>query len=144
MPRRPAFTLVELLVAVSILGVTFAVAIPRFRGALDGIATRGAASDAAAMLALARQIALTRSVRSTLTIDTGTAVISIRAGPTLVQSRDERALHGVRLSASRTSVTYTQLGTALGVSNLTLVATRGARAETLTVSRLGRVRRAGD
>lgn len=142
--RTRAFTLLELVLVLCILGVVTAIATPKLLGALDHIAARGAVSDAAAMLSLARQLALTRSVRTTVSIDTATAVITIRAGPLLTHSRDERAAHGVRLSASRASVTYTQLGTALGVSNLTLVATRGAAAETLTVSRLGRVRRTGD
>jgi hypothetical protein len=67
-------------------------------------------------------------------------VLTLLVGPDTVVRRDVRAEHGVRLRASRTSATYTPLGLALGVSNLTLVATRGVAAESVTVSRLGRVR----
>jgi hypothetical protein len=54
--------------------------------------------------------------------------------------RDLRSVFGVRLSASRDSMAYDARGLGLGAANLSLVIRRGAAAETVFVSRLGRVR----
>lgn len=135
------FTLLELIIVMAVLSILSAVSLPRVAGQLDGIAVRGAASDAEAMLESARQIALARSARSTVDIDTARAYFLLRVGNDTLARRDEATMHQVRFTASRTSVTYNQLGMGFGVSNLTLVITRGAAAETVVVSRLGRVRR---
>lgn len=138
---RSAFTLLELLLVVTIIGVITGVAIPRSRHLLDRIAVRGAAGDAAAMLELARHTAMTRGDRISVDIDSSPARLTMRAGDDTLRRRDEKTIHGVRFTASRTPVVYSQLGMGFGVSNLTLMVTRGSAAETVTVSRLGRVRR---
>ena len=48
--------------------------------------------------------------------------------------------HGVTLASSRDSLAFDVRGLGYGAANLTLVARRGRAAETLVVSRLGRVR----
>lgn len=138
---RAAFTLLELLLVVTIIGVITGVAIPRTRYLLDSVAVRGAAGDAAAMLELARHTAMMRGDRISVDIDSAPARLTMRAGNDTLRRRDEKAIHGVRFATTRTPAVYSQLGMGLGVSNLTLVVTRGAAAETVTVSRLGRVRR---
>lgn len=138
---RAAFTLLELLFVVTIIGVLTGVAIPKSRHLLDATAVHAAAGDAANMLELARHTALTRGSQTTIDIDSEPARLTMRAGADTLRMRDEEAIHGVRFAASRRSVVYSQLGMGFGVSNLTLIVTRGIAAETLTVSRLGRVRR---
>ena len=49
--------------------------------------------------------------------------------------------HGVMLSASRDSMAYAPNGLGYGAANLTIILRRGESAETIFVSRLGRVRR---
>jgi Tfp pilus assembly protein FimT len=139
--RTAAFTLFELVLVVTIIGVLTAVAIPKTRRSLDGIAVRGAAGDVANMLELARHTAMNLGTRVSVDIDSAPARLTMRAGADTLRKRDEQAIHGVRFVASRTPVVYSQLGMGFGVSNLTLVVSRGAVAETVTVSRLGRVRR---
>ena len=135
------FTLLELLLAVTIIGTLTGITIPRTRRLLDAIATRGAAGDAVNMLELARHVAMSRGERVSVDIDSAPARLTMRAGNDTIKRRDEKAIHGVRFAATRTPVVYSQLGMGFGVSNLTLVVTRGQAAETVTVSRLGRVRR---
>jgi Tfp pilus assembly protein FimT len=120
--------------------VLVGIALPNVRRLTDRIAARGAAGDAAETLELARQLAMVRGARSTVAIDTSADVLTLVVGADTITRRDVRREHGAHLHTSRTSTTYTPLGIALGVSNLTLVATRGAAAESVTVSRLGRVR----
>ena len=135
------FTLLELLLAVTIICTLTGITIPRTRRLLDAIATRGAAGDAVNMLELARHVAMTRGERVSVDIDSAQARLTMRAGNDTIKRRDEKAIHGVRFAATRTPVVYSQLGMGFGVSNLTIVVTRGQAAETVTVSRLGRVRR---
>jgi prepilin-type N-terminal cleavage/methylation domain-containing protein len=135
------FTTIELLLVVTIIGILAGVAIPRTRRALDRIAVNNAASDATALLELARHLAMARGDRVSVDIDSAPARLTLRSGVDTIRRRDEQALHGVRFAPSRSPVVYSQLGMGFGVSNLTLIVTRGSAAETVTVSRLGRVRR---
>ena len=137
---RGGVTLLELLIALALVSVLVAMAAPRVRRLVDEAGARGAAGDAAELFGSARQLAITRWVRTSVAIDTVAGVVALVAGPDTLLRRDVFREHGATLHASRTSATYTPLGLALGVSNLTVVAVRGAAAETVTVSRLGRVR----
>jgi prepilin-type N-terminal cleavage/methylation domain-containing protein len=138
--RRVAFTLIELLLTVTIIGVITGIAVPRISYLVDAIAVRGAAAEAAAMLELARHIAMTRGQRTIVKIDSAPARLTMLAGGDTIRKQNEQVMHGVHFAATRQSVTYTQLGIALGVSNLTLIVRRGGATDTVTVSRLGRVR----
>lgn len=138
--RRRAVTLLELLIALAVVSVLGAVALPGVWRLVERIGARGAAGDVAETFETARALAMVRGVRASVAIDTVADVVVLVVGADTVIRRDVRHEHGARLRASRVSATYTPLGLGLGVSNLTLVATRGAAAETVTVSRLGRVR----
>jgi hypothetical protein len=48
--------------------------------------------------------------------------------------------HGVALAANRDSLVFDVRGLGYGAANLTMIARRGGAAESLVVSRLGRVR----
>jgi prepilin-type N-terminal cleavage/methylation domain-containing protein len=135
------FTLIELLFVVSIIGVITGVAIPRTRRVLDSIAVGAAAGDAAANLELARHLAMARGDRVSIDIDSAPARITVRAGSDTIRKLNEYAIHGVTFAPTRSPVVYSQSGMGFGVSNLSLVVARGSVVETVTVSRLGRVRR---
>lgn len=139
--NRPAFTLLETLIVVTIITLLAGVAIPRTRRLLDGIAVQAAGDEVVAALELARHSAMTRGERITVFLDTAPARLTMLAGTDTLRYRNENATHGVAFSASRRSVVYSQLGLGFGVSNLTLRVSRGAAADTIVVSRLGRVRR---
>lgn len=126
--------------ALAIVSVLTAMAVPPVHRLADEIGARGAAGDVAELLGVARQLAMARWVRTSVVIDTAGGVVTLIVGPDTLVRRDVRREHGATLRASRLAATYTPLGLALGVSNLTVVAVRGAAAETVTVSRLGRVR----
>lgn len=138
---RSGFTLLEVMLALSIASILSAVAIPKTGALLDRIAVRGAVNDVDALLDHARHTAMTWGERATVELDTVHAIAVLRVGRDTTARREEGTLNGVRFRATRTSVVYTQLGMGFGVSNLTLVISKGAAAETLTVSRLGRVKR---
>lgn len=138
-PRR-AVTLLELLLTLAIVSVLAAMVVPGVRRLADEIGARGAAGDAAELFGVARQLAMARWERTNVAIDTALGVLTLTAGPDTLMRRDVRREHGVTLHATRVAATYTPLGLALGVSNLSIITARGSAAETVTVSRLGRVR----
>jgi type II secretory pathway pseudopilin PulG len=139
-PPRPALTLVELVLVMTIIGLVTLIGIRQVRLYLDRLAARNAVADAAALVARARDEAVAQRTVVSLHIDTASATLVLRAhGAPLARHRLGQT-HGVALSASRDSIAFDVRGIGYGAANLTLVARRGAAVNTLVVSRLGRTR----
>jgi Tfp pilus assembly protein FimT len=139
---RPGTTLLELTVVLAILGVTTAMVVAPAARTLDRLAARGAAADVVWTLTAARHAAVLRGVAVEVTLDPGTAMAWVRdaaGGP--IATRDLGGVHGVRLAASNRTITFDARGLGWGLANSTIVLRRGAAAETVVVSRLGRVMR---
>lgn len=133
-------TLLELLVALALIGILTTSALPHIRTILDAIDTRAATNDADALYATARRLALSLGVRVSVAITPSSSTLFLIIGTDTITTRPEHTLHGVTTSASRTLTTYSPTGAALGASNLTLTFTKGSATDTLFISRLGRVR----
>jgi hypothetical protein len=107
---------------------------------LDRIAARSAVAEAAEVIQQARDEALARRAVVSVRIDTVSGLIALRErGHTLAVHALAHA-HRVTLASTRDSLAFDVRGLGYGASNLTLVVRRGRAAETLVVSRLGRVR----
>ena len=139
---RAGQTLPELLTVLTIIGVLSAVAAPNVKAARDQAVVRDGVTELAAALNSARAAALRRDARAVAAFDTarGEARVIVEQDTLLV--RQVGAELGVRFSASRDSVVYGPSGRGYGAANTTLIVRRGAVEDTITVSRLGRVRRA--
>jgi prepilin-type N-terminal cleavage/methylation domain-containing protein len=139
---RAGQTLPELLTVLTIVGALSAIAAPNVRAARDQAVVRDAVTELAAALNSARAAAQRRSARAVAAFDTtrGEARVIVEGDTLLV--RPVGAELGVRLSASRDSVVYGPSGRGYGAANTTIIVRRGAVEDTITVSRLGRVRRA--
>lgn len=127
-----------------ILSVVTAVTVPRAASFLNAIAVRGAGDDVEALLGAARHLAIARATCASVEIDPVAGTLVLHAGSDTVRRWDERALHGVQLWSNRRTVTYSPIGLGTGGSDLTMTITRGEAADTIYVSRLGRVRRASE
>lgn len=137
---RRAFTLVELLLWIVLAGLTAFMSIRQLRRQLDRLATRAAIAEAGALVGRARDEAVAQHAPVSLRIDSAAVAIELRArGARLALHRLDGA-GGLVLSASRDSIAFDVRGLGHGAANLTLVARRGDAADTLVVSRLGRVR----
>lgn len=141
MSTRTGFTLLELVVVITIAAIVCALALPRLWGIVDHTAARGAATDIAAAFGEAREQAITRRQPVAVILDTTVGRVVVRARGTQLLERDVGAGYGVRLWASRDSMAYDPRGLGFGAANLTVVVRRGRAAESVSVSRLGRVRR---
>jgi Tfp pilus assembly protein FimT len=133
-------TLVELTLTVALLGILAAISVPRLASVVDRASVRGAAQDVVLALAAARAAATRRGDYISFVADPRAGRVRVvSAGETLFE-RDVARLRGVRLDASRESVTFAPTGLGWGAANTTIVVSRGDRADTITTSRLGRVR----
>lgn len=137
---RPGFTLIELVLAMTIMSLICLMGAQELRRHLDHLATRDAVRVAAGMVARARDESVALHTPVSVRIDTATATIRLLSRGTTLAVAPLGWLHGVALSTTRDSITFDVRGLGIGTANLTLVARRGRETDTLVVSRLGRVR----
>ena len=138
--RMRGFTVPELLMVMMVAAMLMAVAIPRAQAALDRTTVRSAAADVRATIGLARAYALSAQSAVAVDIDTATGQLRLRRGAEVLLRRPVGEAHGVRLVGTRDSLSYDAHGLGLGAANLSVVIRRRSAAETVFVSRLGRVR----
>lgn len=138
MPR--GFTLIELSVTCAIVALFAAVAVPRTEAALDRLRVDQAARAVATAVHIGRTAAIARGAYTRVVVDEGAGIIRVEGDRDTLLARALRADHRVTLRATRDTITYAPSGLGYGLSNSTIVVAIGERAETVTVSRLGRLR----
>jgi Tfp pilus assembly protein FimT len=134
-------TLPEIATVLAIVGVVATVAAPHIGPWRDRTAVQRATTELAAFYELARLEAIYRAARVRLEFgaeslravleDGSDSVVLARAGP---------SRHGVGFSATRYVIRIHPNGLGFGGANTTLVLLRGSVRESLTTSRLGRLR----
>jgi Tfp pilus assembly protein FimT len=137
------FTLFQILVAASIMGLLAALGISRINARLDSMAVHGAAADIAGAFALARQAALVRSAYVAVHVDSGRRSVSVASGTDTLLKRLVGTVHGVSLRSNRDSMSYDPIGLGFGAANQSIIVSRGSAVDTVVISRLGRVRYRG-
>jgi prepilin-type N-terminal cleavage/methylation domain-containing protein len=137
---RDGVTLVELCLVLALVGILASIATRQITRYLDRAAVRAAVAEAATVVLRARDDAMAQRAPVSVRIDTSTAALELSARGVVLSRAALGHAHGVALSATRDSLTYDVRGLGYGAANLTMVARRGAAAESLVVSRLGRVR----
>jgi Tfp pilus assembly protein FimT len=140
MPLRPATTLSEMLIALVIMGVLLALAVPPSAALLDRAGVDSASRELGAVFATARAEAVAGRHPVAVLIDTTRGEVRVESAGLVGQVRFLSALHGVSLSATRDSMSYDARGLGRVAANLTVIIRRGRVQDSLVVSRLGRVR----
>ena len=107
---------------------------------MDHLRVRQAAHEVWAALSLGRSAAIHRAGYTRVIIDETGGTIHLRHATDTLRRWPVGPAHGVALRASRDTLTFAPTGLGYGASNTTIVVSRGRRADTLVVSRLGRVR----
>jgi len=137
---RDAFTITEITVTLCVLSVLSAIAVPWAGKLLDRVQARGAGLEVESVFSSARHSAIARSAHTTVDIDTAARVMYVSVGGETVRKKGIGTDHGVDLSSSREQMIYAATGMGYGAANVSVVVRRGAAADTVFVSRLGRVR----
>jgi len=127
-------------VTIAIMAVLLSIAVYRFTGLRDATAVRAAVGDLGSTFSLARQVAVSRRRMVAIVLDTNREVVELRSGGARIARRDLGASYGVHVSSNRDSAVYDARGLGYGLSNLSVAIRRGHFVDTLTMSRLGRVR----
>jgi prepilin-type N-terminal cleavage/methylation domain-containing protein len=141
MRRRSGMSLVEMLLVLALVGILTALALPPYVTVRDRASVRAAATASVAAFDAARAMALTRGRHAAVRIDTAAARIVVHTLRDTTLRVPLGASWGVRLAATRDSSAVAPDGLGYGAANLRLILIRGAAADTITVSRLGRVSR---
>lgn len=138
---RRGLTFAELMLVCTFVGLVAGIAVPRASAMLDAIRLRQASQEVAAAVTLARAAAIRRATYARVVVDAPRGEVRVESDADTLLRRNLRAMHRVSLRASRDTITFAPSGFGYGVSNSTIVVTLGERADTVTVSRLGRMRR---
>jgi len=138
--RKPGFSLPEVAVVLAMMAVVLSIALHRFAALRDATSVRAATGDLGSACSLARQVAVSNRRVVAIVLDTGRGVVEVRSGGARIARRDLGAAYGVRLGANRDSAVFDARGLGYGLSNLSIAIRRGHFVDTLTMSRLGRVR----
>lgn len=137
---RGGYTLIELVLVLTIAGLVLAIAIPRGVATLDRVSVTSASGDVHATLNYARLLALAGGIAVAIDVDSGRGELRVRRGAEVVMSRNVGQAHGVSLRSTRDSLTYDPRGLGRGAANLSIIVRRRSAVDTVFVSRLGRVR----
>jgi prepilin-type N-terminal cleavage/methylation domain-containing protein len=135
------FTLPELMLILAVVGLLLGIAAPRLSGAIDQIEVETVTSRIVAAHQRARMMAVVRG--QILNLDISAAELSIAAlsaGGHHLWAEAGPDASGVSLAGPTRRVTFSPTGITLGLSNASLVLSRGASVRTVVFSRLGRVR----
>ena len=140
---RRGLSLPELLLVLTIVGTLLGVGLPRLGAWLDWAAVDAAAGEATMAIAVARHKAIAGGTRTQLVIRADVLTIDTLGPPGWSRWRDYPgpAARGVALAVSNARIAFAPNGIAWGASNTRIVLRRGSRSETITVSRVGRVKR---
>lgn len=132
-----------MLVVLGIIAIVTVLAIPRLGDILDWVAADGAAHDVTTALAVTRAAAVSQSTLARVDIGADSLRIDLQVDG--VWERYGRfpgpASRGVQLDVSNPEVIFAPSGLGWGPANSTITLRRGAREETITTSRVGRVKR---
>jgi Tfp pilus assembly protein FimT len=137
---RRAATLAELAVVVTLIGIVLGIGLPSLKRGLDRLEARAAVQETATAFFVARSTAVVRGRATDVVIDEAREQLHVIASDDTVLALPLGARHGVALSATRPKMTYSASGLGYGGANLSVRLTRGSAAETLFVSREGRVK----
>ena len=140
---RRGVTLPELMSVVAIVCLVTSIVIPPLAHTLARAAVDEAADRYAATHETTRQLAIARAGLARLEIDTArhTGTLSWRNAVSTWDTVEVRSLGGASILTSQPVVMFNPIGIGYGVSNTRIIFRRGAVAETLTVSRTGRLKR---
>jgi type IV fimbrial biogenesis protein FimT len=137
---RRAFTLIEIVLVLALMGVLLGIALPSFSQLLDSIEVESAAAHIVAAHQRARILAISKGQVLQLTIQPDLLAILPHNGGVPLWSEDGPQGSGVTVQGTPRQFTFSPEGFTLGLSNGSISLFRGSSRRTIVMSRIGRVR----
>lgn len=137
---RNGHSLTELLLALAVGAILLTIAVPRLVHVIDQVEVDAAVWQIIGAHQRARAMAIARSEVLTLAVDSSRLTIGPRNGGAPLWQQGGPLESGVTLAGPTRRFTFSPAGATMGLSNSSLMLTRGASVRTLVFSRLGRVR----
>lgn len=138
---RRASTLIEQLWLLVVSGIVLSASVVGGARLLDAAVVRTSTNDVADLFAIARDQAIATGRRTAVHIDVTEGRMVIHADVDTLMRLELAQTRAVTIQTSRDSMAYSASGLGYGASNLRVIVRRGGSADTITVSRLGRVKR---
>jgi Tfp pilus assembly protein FimT len=139
-PRpRSGVTLIEQLGVLALAAILLAITVVSGARLLDAMAVSAASQELVDLVAGARDAAFATQRRTAVRFDAPEGRVLVHAESDTIARTVLTA--GIRLEATRDSMAYAPSGLGYGAANLRLIVSRGRSADTITISRLGRVSR---
>jgi len=147
--RRIGFTLVELLIVMTLMGIMGMYAYPKMRNSTTGWATRSARQQVTSMLIVARASAIQNGSEARFIRSGNVVRVTVDSSGTYVTlaSRDLYREHGVTFTtggAARDTVRFDPRGVAIGLTGAAIFKfTNATVKDSICVTKLGKVSRTG-
>ena len=142
MQNRRGFTLLEVLIVISIVGVLLAVVVPRYGMISGAMQVHSAKQEISSLLVQGRATAIQtdRTVQVVRSTNLISLIIVSGAGPVIIAQQDLGSQFGVTVSATKDTVAYDSRGLVAGNSvTLKFVVTNGVTRDSVCLMALGQV-----
>ncbi len=144
--NRRGLTVAELIIALVLIGALVAITVPRIGQAMTKQGMRSARNAVIGMVAKSKASAVQRGTATSLQLSGGDLVIRSRhpvtgAVDTVGHVENMYQRFGAYVSASSDSLVFDPRGIGATTGSTTIIVTRGSYADTILISRAGRVLR---
>jgi type II secretory pathway pseudopilin PulG len=136
-------TLIELLIVLSIVAAMVAISVPTIRSQLDRLSVRRAMNEVSAFYHSARLAGVVKGRHVRLFFGADSLVAAYADPDSTFMRMAGPARLGVTFSVSRSAIEFQPNGVGWGAANTKIVVRRGAAADSMSTSILGRLRRYG-
>lgn len=144
-PRTRGFTLIEMLIVVTIIGIVSGFGLPRMNELMKRESTRSARREVVTLVSRARNTAAQRGCRSTLHISASTDQVWVTSCKLTGTGRDTIGTvlntltrYKVLLAADADSLPFAANSLGLGTGTISFTFTRDSYSNTMRVSSVGR------
>jgi type IV fimbrial biogenesis protein FimT len=137
---RDGTTLIELLVTLGVLSIVLLVSLPSSAALRDQASVRSATTELTSALTLARSAALAESRVVAVALDSASGRALVLAATDTLLDLPLGSRYRVGIASTRDSVAYGPTGRGYGAANTTITVRRGRAVDTISISRLGRIR----
>ena len=147
--RRTGFTLVELLIVMTLMGIMGMYAYPKLNGSTNGWSARAARQKVTSMIIVARAAAVQNGSEARFIRSGNVVRVAVDSSGTYVTliSRDLGSEHGVTVATGgtpRDTIRFDPRGVAIGLTGAAVFKfTKSTVKDSVCVSKLGKVARTG-